>query len=149
MPCLPFDSCLHTRLEGDVLGGAFDDHRAMRGLCPDCCEYIVVTDYASKLSTSRKMTKDEREAWIKAECFDICCTQCDTDFGAVHQDECGDVCQRAPGSDKCLQCVRLDDDLAYFGAQYRAGLLGPTMSDEEYREQMIDAGRGHLVREID
>jgi hypothetical protein len=149
MPCLPFDSCLHPRLEGDVSGGTFDDHRTVRGLCPDCCEYIVVTDYASTLSTSRKMTQQELVAWHRETCFGITCTECDTDFGAVHQDECGDTCQRAPGSDICLQCSAQNEAMAYYGSLYRAGALGPVRSEyndrEEFEAAVIDAGMGHLL----
>lgn len=142
--------CHHERLEGDVSGSRFDDHRTTRGLCPDCGQYTIATDFADGRSESRAMTDDERIAWAKAACQDIECWECGTEFGETHSDEAGEVCQRAPGSDRCLQCLRREDDLAYFGALYRAGMLDPEPrdDDEEYRAEMIDAGRGHLLREL-
>lgn len=130
-----FEDCRHERLEGDVAGGQFDDHRTTRGICPDCVQYVIVTDYFGALSTCRRMTQDEKIAWHKEIWHDVGCHECETEFGETHRDECGDECKRAPGSDICLSCTAKNDAMVYYGSLYKAGALGPIRSDYDDREE--------------
>lgn len=127
--------CQHERLEGDVEGSRFDDHRTTRGLCPDCGQYTIATDFADGRSESRAMTDDERIAWAKAICQDIECYECGTEFGEPHSDEAGETCQRAPGSDICVSCARRQDEMAHYRTLYDAGALGPIPADYGDREE--------------
>lgn len=144
--------CQHERLEGDVTASAFDDHKTTRGLCPDCGQYTIATDFADGRSESREMTKDERIAWHRAVCQDVACYECGTEFGETHRDECGDTCQRAPGSDICLQCARYQDDLEYYRGEYEAGRLTPPVKferRESSNEYVVRIGNRELTVTID
>lgn len=51
--------------------------------------------------------------------------------------------ERAKGSTThCKECAFMNEQCAYWSAQMPAEF---PPSDEEYRAQMIDAGRGHLL----
>ncbi len=69
--------------------------------------------------------------------------KCDACAAPVPADEADDLRCSESGDVICQKCR--DDEEAYWRDQYSIAPLSER-DPEEYRRQMIDAGRGHLVR---
>lgn len=68
------------------------------------------------------------------------CDQCDK---PVDADDADDLRCPESGDVVCQKCR--DETEAYWRAQYNAAPLSER-NPEQYRREMIDAGRGHLLR---